>query len=136
VSLRYMLDTNICIFVMKGLGASLGPRFDAEAERLCISSVTLAELAYGVEKSAAHARNRRALEAFVARLAVLAFDPAAAGHYGALRADLERRGRVIGPYDMMIAAHAQCLGLTVVTNNGGEFDRVPGLAVEDWLAPE
>ena len=129
-----MLDTNICIFVMKGLGASLGTRFDAEAERLCISSVTLAELAYGVEKSAAQARNRRALEAFVARLAVLAFDPAAAGHYGVLRADLERRGRVIGPYDMMIAAHAQCLGLTVVTNNRREFDRVPGLVVEDWLA--
>lgn len=119
---------------MKGLGASLGPRFDAEAERLCISSVTLAELAHGVEKSAAQARNRRALEAFVARLAVLAFDPAAAGHYGALRADLERRGRVIGPYDMMIAAHAQCLGLTVVTNNRREFGRVPRLAVEDWLA--
>lgn len=129
-----MLDTNICIFVMKGLGPSLGPRFDAEAERLCISSITLTELAYGVKKPAAQARNLRALEAFVARLAVLAFDLAAAEHYGALRADLERRGRVIGPYDMMIAAHAQSLGLTIVTNNRREFDRVPGLVVEDWLA--
>jgi tRNA(fMet)-specific endonuclease VapC len=134
VTLRYILDTSICIFVMKGLGAALGLRFNAEAERLCLSSVTLAELAYGVEKSAAQTRNRHALEAFVARLAILDFGPAAAEHYGTLRADLERRGRIIGPYDMMIAAHAKSLGLVVVTNNRREFDRVPGLVVEDWLA--
>jgi tRNA(fMet)-specific endonuclease VapC len=123
VSLRYMLDTNICIFVMKGLGAHLGPRFDTEADRLCISTVTLAELSHGVEKSAARERNRRALESF--------FSGAAAA-FGALRADLERRGSVIGPYDLMIAAHARSLGLIIVTNNRREFDRVSGLAVEDW----
>ena len=104
-----MLDTNICIFVMKGLGASLGPRFDTEAARLCISTVTLAELSHGVEKSAARERNRRPLEGFVARLAVLNFNSGAAAVYGALRADLERRGSVIGPYDLMIAAHARSL---------------------------
>jgi tRNA(fMet)-specific endonuclease VapC len=129
-----MLDTNICIFVMKGLGQALESRFEAEADRLCISTITLAELTHGVEKSAAPGRNRRALESFVARLALLSFDSAAATAYGALRADLERRGSPIGPYDMMIAAHAQSLGLPVVTNNRREFDRVRGLAVEDWSA--
>jgi tRNA(fMet)-specific endonuclease VapC len=127
-----MLDTNICIFVMKGLGAHLGPRFDTEADRLCISTVTLAELSHGVEKSAARERNRRALESFVARLTVLSFDSGAAAAFGALRADLERRGSVIGPYDLMIAAHARSLGLIIVTNKRREFDRVSGLAVEDW----
>jgi tRNA(fMet)-specific endonuclease VapC len=134
VSLRYMLDTNICIFVMKGLGRALGPRFDAEADRLCISTISLAELMHGVEKSAARNRNRQALESFTARLAVLSFDSDAAAAYGALRRDLERRGSVIGPYDMMIAAHAQSLGLVIVTNNRREFDRVRGLVVEDWAA--
>lgn len=129
-----MLDTNICIFVMKGLGQALASRFDAQADRLCISAVTLAELMHGVEKSAAQDRNRRALESFVARLAVLGFESGAAVAYGALRSDLERRGSVIGPYDMMIAAHAQSRGLIVVTNNRREFDRVAGLAIEDWSA--
>ena len=129
----YMLDTNICIFVMKGRGAALAARFEAEAERLRISSVTLAELTYGVAKSAAPERNRRALEALVARLAVVPFDTAAAWLYGELRGDLERRGQVIGPYDLMIAAHARALGDVLVTNNRREFDRVAGLVVEDWL---
>ena len=129
-----MLDTNICIFVMRGLGPALASRFDAEADRLCISTVTLAELSHGVEKSAAQDRNRRALEGFVALLSVLSFDPGAAAAYGVLRSDLERRGSVIGPYDMMIAAHAHSLGLVVVTNNRRELDRVRGLAVEDWSA--
>ena len=128
-----MLDTNVCIFVMKGLGRTLESRFDAEADRLCISTITLAELMHGVEKSAARDRNRRALEAFVERLSVLSFGAGAAASYGELRADLERRGSVIGPYDMMIAAHAQSLSLVVVTNNRREFDRVRGLAVEDWV---
>lgn len=129
-----MLDTNICIFVMSGRGAALAARFEAEADALCISAVTLAELAYGVEKSAAQARNRAALESFAARLKIRPFDAAAAGAYGAVRADLERRGCVIGAYDMMIAGHARSLGLTLVTNNRREFDRVAGLAVEDWTA--
>ena len=134
MSLRYLLDTNICIFVMKGRGAALADRFDAEAERLCLSSVTLAELTYGVGKSTARAQNAAALQAFIARLAVLDFDAQAAADYGDLRSALERQGRVIGPYDMMIAAHARIRGLVVVTNNRREFDRIDGLLIEDWSA--
>ena len=134
MTLRYMLDTNICIFVMSGRGAALAERFEREAAGLCLSSVTLAELAYGVEKSAARARNAAALAAFTARVALLDFDAAAAGAYGRLRAGLERKGSVIGPYDLMIAAHAMSRGLAVVTSNRREFDRVEGLAVEDWSA--
>jgi tRNA(fMet)-specific endonuclease VapC len=132
VTHRYLLDTNICIFVMTGRGAALAARFEAEAAHLCISSVTLAELSYGVEKSAARTRNRQALEAFVARLEVLDFGSAAAEAYGPLRAGLEKSGRLIGPYDLMIAAHALSLNMTIVTNNRREFDRVEGLPVEDW----
>jgi tRNA(fMet)-specific endonuclease VapC len=127
-----MLDTNICIFVMTGRAFASATRFEAEAAHLCISSVTLAELFYGVEKSAARARNQQALAAFVARLEVLDFDPAAAEVYGLLRAQLEKAGNVIGPYDLMIAAHAVSRNVTVVTNNRREFDRVDGLPVEDW----
>lgn len=134
MTLRYMLDTNICIFVMARRGAGLAARFEREAERLCMSSVTLAELSYGVEKSAAPARNREALAAFAARLSVLDFDTAAATAYGSVRARLQAAGKVIGPYDMMIAAHAASRSLAVVTNNRREFDRVEGLLVEDWSA--
>jgi tRNA(fMet)-specific endonuclease VapC len=129
-----MLDTNICVFVMTGRGPSLATRFEREAADLCMSSVTLAELAYGVEKSTARTRNQQALAAFVARIEVLDFDPGAAAAYGLLRARLERAGRVIGPYDLMIAAHAMSRNMTIVTNNRREFDRVDGLLVEDWSA--
>ena len=129
-----MLDTNICIFVMTGRGPALASRFESEAVHLCMSSVTLAELSYGVEKSAARARNQQALAAFTARLDVLDFDSAAAAAYGILRSRLEKAGTVIGPYDMMIAAHAISRQLAVVTNNRREFDRVEGLLVEDWSA--
>ena len=127
-----MLDTNICIFVMTGRGTSLTARFETEATHLCMSSVTLAELSYGVEKSAARARNQEALAAFTARLEVIDFDSGAAVAYGVLRAGLERAGTVIGPYDMMIAAHALSRRVAVVTNNRREFDRVEGLVVADW----
>lgn len=129
-----MLDTNICIYVMTGRGPALAERFEREADLLCASSVTLAELSYGVEKSAARTRNREALVAFAARLDVLDFDGAAAEAYGTLRARLERAGAVIGPYDLMMAAHALSRRLTVVTNNRREFDRVEGLSIEDWSA--
>jgi tRNA(fMet)-specific endonuclease VapC len=132
VTLRYMLDTNICIFVMSGRGAALTARFEREAAHLCLSSVTLAELSYGVEKSAARTRNQEALAAFTARLDVIDFDSDAAAAYGILRTRLERAGTVIGPYDMMIAAHALSRRVSVVTNNRREFDRVEGLLVEDW----
>jgi tRNA(fMet)-specific endonuclease VapC len=101
---------------------------------LCLSTVSLAELLYGAEKSAKPTANRQAVEAFSARLVVLPFDAAAAAHYGEIRADLERGAMVIGPYDVMIAGHARSRGLMVVTGNLGEFQRVSGLRSEDWLA--
>jgi len=133
--LRYMLDTNICIYVIKNRPASVREIFNANAARLCISSVTLAELIYGAEKSAKPAHNQSVVENFVARLAVLDFNDAAASHCGQIRAGLERAGTPIGAYDLMIAAHARSRGLTIVTNNMREFERVPGLVVANWLHP-
>lgn len=129
-----MLDTNLCIRVLRDRPAGLRERFNAEAASLCISTVTLAELFYGAEKSAKPAENRNQVESFAARLDVLAFDNAAAAHFADIRADLERKGQVIGPYDLMIAGHARSRGLVVVTGNLGEFRRVDGLRSEDWLA--
>jgi tRNA(fMet)-specific endonuclease VapC len=135
LTLRYMLDTNICIFVLRGRGGrKLTSRFETEASLICISSVTLAELSYGVAKSAQPERNAAALAGFVARLPVLDFDTAAAETFGPLRASLQRAGTPIGPYDLMIGAHAASRDLAVVTNNRREFDRVEGLRVEDWSA--
>lgn len=132
--LRYMLDTTLCIRVLRDRPAGLRERFNAEAAALCISSVTLAELLYGAEKSARPVETRHQVEGFAARLAVLPFDDAAAAHYGDIRAELERKGQVIGPYDLMIAGHARSRGLIVVTGNLGEFTRVAGLRAEDWLS--
>jgi tRNA(fMet)-specific endonuclease VapC len=131
--LRYMLDTNICIYVIKNHPEGLRRRFNELAEQLCISSITLAELHYGAEKSVRRTDNLLAIENFTARLDVLAFSPAAAAHYGQIRADLERIGRPSGPHDMLIGAHARSEALTVVTNNVREFERISGLQVEDWL---
>lgn len=133
--LRFMLDTNICIHVIKDHPEELRERFNAFAEQLCISSITLAELHYGAEKSARRTANLRAIENFTARLDILAFSPAAATHYGQIRADLERIGRPSGPHDMLIGAHARSEALTIVTNNVREFERIPGLQVENWIRP-
>lgn len=131
--LRYMLDTNLCIRVLRDRPPGLRERFNAEANDLCISAVTLAELMFGAEKSVEPAVNRRKVENFAARLEVLPFDEPAAAHYADIRSVLERKGQVIGPYDMMIAGHARSLGLVVVTGNLGEFRRVDGLRSEDWM---
>jgi len=130
-----MLDTNLCIRVLRERPAGLRERFNAEAASLCISTVTLSELLRGAEKSARPAEMRQQVEAFAARLEVLAFDADAAAHYGEIRADLERRGQAIGPYDLMIAGHARSRGLVAVTGNLGELGRVVGLRAEDWLVP-
>ena len=132
--LRNMLDTNLCIRLLRDRPQGLRPRFNAEAETLCVSTITLAELLHRAAKSAKPAENRRAVEGLAARLAVLAFDEDAAAHAGDIHADLERRGQVIGPYDILIAGHARSRGLVVVTGNLGEFHRVEGLRAEDWLA--
>jgi len=131
--LTYMLDTNICIHVMKTYPPVVRDKFNELAEQLCISSITLGELHYGAEKSARRAENLMAIEHFVARLEVLPFAERAAVHYGQVRAELERAGTPCGPHDMQIGAHARSEGLIVVTNNMREFARMPGLRVENWL---
>ncbi len=131
--LVYMLDTNICIYVMKTYPPAVRERFNALAEQLCISSVTLGELYYGAEKSSRRAANLTAIEHFVARLDVLPFADKAAAHYGQVRAELERAGTPCGPHDMQIGGHARSEGLIVVTNNLREFVRMPGVRVENWL---
>jgi len=131
--LNYMLDTNICIYVMKTYPPALRDKFNAMAEQLCISTVTLGELHYGAEKSARRVENLTAIAHFVARLQVLPFTDKAAAHYGQLRAELERAGTPCGPHDMQIGGHARSEGLIVVTNNMREFARMPGLRVENWV---
>lgn len=133
--LKYMLDTNLCIFTIKNRPARVRQAFKQHHSRLCISTITLMELIYGAEKSAAPERNLEVVEGFAARLEVLSYDNEAAAHSGQLRAELARSGNPIGPYDQMIAGHARSRGLVLVTNNLREFTRVPGLRVEDWTLP-
>jgi tRNA(fMet)-specific endonuclease VapC len=129
-----MLDTDICIYVMRDRPAEIQQRFDSFADELCISMITLGELLYGAEKSDRRVQNLRAVERFSSRLEVLPFSPAAASHYGQIRAELEQVGTPAGPYDMLIGGHARSEGLTVVTNNVREFFRMPGLRVENWVS--
>ena len=131
--LRYLLDTNLSIRVLRDRPAGLRERFNAEASGLCISDVVLYELLYGAEKSAKPAENRTAVERFAARLTILPFDSAAAAHAANIRADLEWRGASIGAYDLLIAGHARSRGLIVVAGSLREFNRVQGLRSEDWL---
>ncbi|WP_426289421.1 type II toxin-antitoxin system tRNA(fMet)-specific endonuclease VapC [Ensifer adhaerens] len=132
--LKYMLDTNICIYTVKNRPQQVREAFNRHHGQLCISSVSLIELIYGAERSAMPERNLSVIEGFAARLEVLNYDQAAASHTGQLRAELARSGTPIGPYDQLIAGHARSQGLILVTNNRREFDRVPGLRVEDWTA--
>jgi tRNA(fMet)-specific endonuclease VapC len=131
--LRYMLDTNICIYVIKNRPAGLRERFNSLADQLCISAITLAEIIYGAEKSARPVENLAIIEQFVARLDVLSFGERAATHYGQLRAELERAGHPVGIHDMMIGGHARSEGLTLVSNNLREFQRMEGLRLENWV---
>jgi len=133
--LKYMLDTNIAIFVIKKRPMEILASFNRNADQMCISSITLAELIHGVEKSSMPDRNRKSVDDFVSHLEVIPYDDAAAAHYGEIRANLERKGMVIGVNDLHITAHARSRGLIIVTNNMGEFNRVEGLRVEDWLQP-
>ncbi|TWC77364.1 tRNA(fMet)-specific endonuclease VapC [Rhizobium sp. SJZ105] len=132
--LKYMLDTNICIFTIKNRHQEVRDAFNRSHDQLCISSVSLMELIYGAEKSASPEKNLSVVEGFAARLEVLPYDELAASHTGQLRAELARSGTPIGPYDQLIAGHARSRGLVMVTNNRREFDRVPGLRVEDWTS--
>lgn len=132
--MRYMLDTNICIFLIKNRPEKMIKKFlSMEPEDICISSITYAELVYGVEKSQAREKNRIALMLLLSEIEILPYDDLAAQTYGVIRTDLERKGTPIGPMDLLIAAHAKSKRLTIVTNNVREFARVEGLAVEDWV---
>lgn len=132
--LKFMLDTNICIFTIKNRPQVVREAFNRHHGQMCISTVTLMELIYGAEKSANPSRTLVDVEGFAARLEVLKYDEEAASHTGQLRAELASQGMPIGPYDQMIAGHARSRGLIVVTNNRREFDRVPGLRIEDWVS--
>lgn len=128
-----LLDTNICIYLINQNPRHVIDRFKQHAiGDIVISSVTAAELAFGVEKSGS-ARNRQALEKFLAPLEILPFDEACIWHYARLRTVLQQRGQPIGALDMMIAAHALALDAVLVTNNIGEFSRVQGLRLENWV---
>ena len=131
--LKYLLDTNIVIYTMKNRPQQVRRRFKQHKGQMCISSVTLGELIFGAEHSQQVERNLTDIEAMVARLEVLPFDNKAAYHFGQIRAALYNMGKPIGPYDMMIAGHARALGLTLITNNIKEFERVPGLLLENWM---
>jgi len=131
--LRYLLDTNIVIYVLKRRPFEVLSTFNANASRMAISSITLAELMHGAEKSSRVSESLAAIEDFCSRLEVLPHGPKAAQHYGAIRAALEKLGQPIGVNDIHIAAHARSEGLVLVTNNMGEFARVPALEAENWV---
>ncbi len=131
--MRYMLDTNICIYAIKHKPEKVFQKLQTvDPQDVYVSSVTYAELVHGVEKSAAVEKNRLALTMLLANIEILDFDVDAADCYGKIRADLEKKGTPIGHLDMMIAGHAMSIGYTVVTNNVKEFSRVPDLKIENW----
>lgn len=133
--MKLMLDTNICIYIIKQKPEAVLKRFlEYQVGDLGISSITLSELRYGVAKSKQRQRNTEALDEFVTPLDIALFDEEAALAYGDVRAELEKAGTPIGAMDMLIAAHAVSLGATMVTNNTREFNRIPRLNVVDWTA--
>jgi len=132
--LRYLLDTNIVIYVIKNKPLSALKVFNEHAGHMAISTITLAELLHGAEKSNAPARSLAVVEDFCSRLDILSYGPKAAQHYGSIRSALEKRGQTIGVNDLHIAAHARSEGLTLVTNNLREFERVEALQLANWVA--
>lgn len=133
--LKYLLDTNIAIYVVKRRPIEVLDQFNAQASRMAISVITLAELMHGAEKSSQPTSNLAVVEDFCSRLEILPYTAKAAQHYGSVRAYLERNGQPIGVNDLHIAAHARSEGLVLVTNNVREFVRVPALQVENWIQP-
>jgi tRNA(fMet)-specific endonuclease VapC len=129
-----MLDTNIVIYTVKDRPQQVREAFKRHQGQMCISTVTLGELVFGAERSTQPQRNLIDIEGLAARLEVSPFDVGAATNFGQLRAELYGQGKPIGPYDMMIAGHARSLGLILVTNNEREFNRVPGLRIENWAS--
>lgn len=131
--MKLMLDTNICIYIIKQQPAPVLKRFlGYQVGDIGISSITLSELRYGVAKSKHREKNAKALDEFIIPLEISSFDEEAALAYGDIRATLEKAGTPIGAMDMLIAAHAVSMGVTLVTNNTHEFSRIPSLKVSDW----
>ena len=128
-----MLDTNIVIYVIKRKPINVLSIFNKHAGQVCISTITLAELLHGAEKSARIEHNLAVIEDFTSRLDILNYGEKAAGHYGDIRANSELKGSIIGVNDLHIAGHARSEGLTLVTNNLREFNRVEGLRLENWI---
>ncbi len=131
--LKYMLDTNIVIYVIKQRPAHALEVFNLHAGLMCISSITYAELLHGGRKKSKPEHNLKQVEDFVSRLEVLAYDIKAAAHYGDIRADLEKKGTIIGINDLHIAGHARSEAMILITNNLREFDRVEGLRCDNWV---
>jgi len=131
--IKYMLDTNIVIYVIKRRPIKVLDIFNRHIGQMCISSITLAELLHGAEKSARIEHNLAVVEDFVSRLTVMEYDTKAASQYGDIRANLERKGASIGINDLHIAGHARSQALTLVTNNIAEFERVEGLRLANWV---
>ncbi len=131
--IQYLLDTNIVIYVIKRRPIEVMATFNQHSNRMAISSITLAELIHGAEKSSKPAQNYAVIEDFCSRLEVLPYSAKAAQHYGSIRAALEKAGQTIGVNDIHIAAHARSEGLVLVTNNMREFERVPALQFENWV---
>lgn len=131
----YLLDTNICIYIISKKSTGLIDKFKAARfeGKIGISAVTYAELQYGVAKSSRKSENQLALARFLVPLKTYEFDEKAGMAFGMLRADLEKVGKTIGPYDMLIAAHAMSLDATLITNNENEFSRIQGLKIENWV---
>jgi tRNA(fMet)-specific endonuclease VapC len=130
---RYMLDTDTCSYIMKRSSQAVLDRLQAvPVTDVCISVITKSELLYGVEVSPRRMQDAAALEAFLPYVEILGFPDEAAAHYAQIRADLKKRGQIIGANDLFIAAHARSLGLALVTNNTAEFGRVKGLTLENW----
>ena len=133
--MKYMLDTNICIYIIKRKPDKLLSKLKAVVkEGVSISTITLAELEHGVALSTYPEKNADALIQFLSVVELLSFDARAASQYGLIRADLQRKGMLIGQMDLLIAAHAKANGYILVTNNVREFTRVDNLVIEDWTA--
>ncbi|MBT9319327.1 type II toxin-antitoxin system tRNA(fMet)-specific endonuclease VapC [Actinobacillus pleuropneumoniae] len=131
--LTYMLDTNIAIYVIKRRPIEVLDKFNLNSTRLCVSSITAAELYYGAEKSQFPERNMAVIEDFLSRLTILDYTHKAATHFGNIKAHLSKQGKIIGENDIHIAAHARSEGLVLVTNNLREFERVEGLRLDNWV---
>lgn len=135
--MKYLLDTNICIYIIKNKYERSSEWIKAAGiENVFISSITVAELEFGITKSSKFEQNQTALYKFLSGYEIIDFDLAASKSYGKIRADLESKGKPIGPMDMLIGAVALSRGMTIATNNAKEFIRIEGLEIEDWVNPK